>query len=101
MTQDLFLYQDPSQPIQTRVKDLISRMTLEEKVSQMICETFFMNHFCISVKLLRGNPDPVIPGILHEALFDTRMPPMKYHLVREGILLVISPFESAIQAPVL
>lgn len=29
------LYYDPAQPIETRVNDLISRMTLEEKVSQM------------------------------------------------------------------
>ncbi|HTG58234.1 MAG TPA: hypothetical protein VMG63_02310, partial [Terriglobia bacterium] len=28
-------YQDPSQPIATRVADLVSRMTLEEKVLQM------------------------------------------------------------------
>src|SRR5262249_2443616 len=29
------LYKDPSQPIEKRVDDLVSRMTLEEKVSQM------------------------------------------------------------------
>ena len=29
------LYQDPSQPLEARVKDLVSQMTLEEKVSQM------------------------------------------------------------------
>ena len=29
------LYKDPSQPVNKRVKDLISRMTLEEKVGQM------------------------------------------------------------------
>jgi len=31
--QDKFIYKDPSQPVDTRVKDLISRLTLEEKVS--------------------------------------------------------------------
>ena len=31
-----FAYQDPSQPIKTRVEDLIARMTLPEKVSQMV-----------------------------------------------------------------
>ena len=31
--QDKYLYKDPSQPIDTRVKDLVSRLTLEEKVS--------------------------------------------------------------------
>ncbi len=29
------LYTDPSQPIETRVQDLLSRMTLEEKIGQM------------------------------------------------------------------
>jgi beta-glucosidase len=30
------IYQDPSQPVEARVKDLLSRMTLDEKVGQMI-----------------------------------------------------------------
>src|SRR5215467_4893601 len=30
------LYKDPSMPIEKRVDDLVSRMTLEEKVSQMM-----------------------------------------------------------------
>jgi beta-glucosidase len=30
------LYRDPSQPVERRVEDLLSRMTLEEKVAQMI-----------------------------------------------------------------
>jgi beta-glucosidase len=30
------VYQDPNQPVEARVKDLLSRMTLEEKVGQMI-----------------------------------------------------------------
>ncbi|KNY28735.1 glycoside hydrolase family 3 N-terminal domain-containing protein [Pseudobacteroides cellulosolvens] len=30
------VYQDPSQPVESRVKDLLSRMTLDEKVGQMI-----------------------------------------------------------------
>jgi beta-glucosidase len=34
--QDVLPYQDPSRPVEARVKDLISRMTLEEKVSQTI-----------------------------------------------------------------
>ncbi|KAL0410240.1 UNVERIFIED_CONTAM: hypothetical protein Slati_3613700 [Sesamum latifolium] len=29
------IYQDPKQPISTRVKDLLRRMTLEEKIGQM------------------------------------------------------------------
>jgi beta-glucosidase len=34
--QEAKLYLDPSQPVEKRVDDLISRMTLEEKVSQLI-----------------------------------------------------------------
>ena len=30
-------YKDPSQPVAARVDDLLSRMTLEEKVAQMLC----------------------------------------------------------------
>lgn len=29
-------YKDPKQPVVTRVKDLLSRMTLEEKIGQMV-----------------------------------------------------------------
>jgi beta-glucosidase len=31
------LYKDPSQPVEKRVDDLLGRMTLEEKVAQMLC----------------------------------------------------------------
>jgi beta-glucosidase len=37
-------YQDPSQPIANRVKDLVSRMTLEEKVSQMVYDAPAIEH---------------------------------------------------------
>ena len=33
-----FPFQDPDQPIEERVRDLVSRMTLEEKVSQLVYE---------------------------------------------------------------
>ena len=29
-------YKDPKQPVNTRIKDLLSRMTLEEKIGQMV-----------------------------------------------------------------
>lgn len=32
---DYQIYQDPKQPVNKRVKDLLKRMTLEEKVGQM------------------------------------------------------------------
>ncbi|MEM8931668.1 MAG: hypothetical protein AAGE94_10850 [Acidobacteriota bacterium] len=31
------LYRDASQPVDARVADLIDRMTLEEKVAQLVC----------------------------------------------------------------
>ena len=36
MSTEPYPYQDPSLPVADRVKDLVSRMTLEEKVSQMV-----------------------------------------------------------------
>ncbi len=36
-SQNSSLYKDASQPTDERVKDLLSRMTLEEKVAQMVC----------------------------------------------------------------
>jgi beta-glucosidase len=36
MNNESYPYQDPSLPIADRVQDLVSRMTLEEKVSQMV-----------------------------------------------------------------
>jgi len=35
MASELPVYKDPSQPIEARVKDLLSRMTLKEKIDQM------------------------------------------------------------------
>ncbi len=32
------IWKDPSQPVEARVRDLVSRMTLEEKVSQLSCD---------------------------------------------------------------
>ncbi|KAL0374726.1 UNVERIFIED_CONTAM: hypothetical protein Sradi_3388300 [Sesamum radiatum] len=34
-TAEYMIYQDPKQPISKRVKDLLGRMTLEEKIGQM------------------------------------------------------------------
>ena len=33
--QDSFVYKDSSQPVHVRVQDLLSRMTLEEKINQL------------------------------------------------------------------
>ncbi len=37
VAQETPLYKDPSQPVDARVADLTSRMTLEEKVAQLLC----------------------------------------------------------------
>lgn len=36
MTAEYVKYKDPKQPVAARVKDLLSRMTLEEKIGQMV-----------------------------------------------------------------
>jgi beta-glucosidase len=38
-TEEKAIYTDPSQPLEKRVADLVARMTLEEKVSQMLHES--------------------------------------------------------------
>ncbi len=35
-TPDTLIYKDPSQPVEARVEDLLARMTLEEKIGQMV-----------------------------------------------------------------
>jgi beta-glucosidase len=35
-TPDKMLYKDPSQPLEVRVEDLLARMTLDEKIAQMV-----------------------------------------------------------------
>ena len=39
--QDLPAYKDPSQPVETRVEDLLSRLTLEEKISLLHADSKF------------------------------------------------------------
>ena len=36
MTQETPIYKDPKQPVEARVRDLLSRMTLEEKADQLL-----------------------------------------------------------------
>lgn len=43
--QEKYPYQNPSNSVEKRVDDLISRMTLEEKVSQLLCNMFYMKHY--------------------------------------------------------
>jgi beta-glucosidase len=53
-------YKDPKQPVNTRIKDLIGRMTLAEKIGQMtqiersvasadVMKKYFIGKFCISL----------------------------------------------------
>ena len=52
-------YKDPKQPVNTRIKDLIGRMTLAEKIGQMtqiersvasadVMKNYFIGTFCDS-----------------------------------------------------
>jgi len=43
--QKKYPYQNPGLPVEKRVDDLIGRMTLEEKVSQLLCNMFYMKHY--------------------------------------------------------
>ena len=40
-------YQNPDLPVEKRVEDLISRMTIEEKVNQMSAQLLFMHEFYV------------------------------------------------------
>ncbi len=40
-----YLYQDPSQPVEKRVKDLMKRMSLEEKTAQLTAQLLFMDNY--------------------------------------------------------
>jgi beta-glucosidase len=52
---DMELYKDPHQPIEARVEDLLSRMTLEEKVSQLCGDlpASFIEDGKVNINLLR------------------------------------------------
>ncbi|KAH9323773.1 hypothetical protein KI387_018412 [Taxus chinensis] len=58
------LYKDPSQPISVRVKDLVGRMTLEEKIGQMIqiersvASADVMQYYKIGSVLSGGGSEP-------------------------------------------
>ena len=54
--QNKFPYQDPSLSVETRVNDLMSRMTLEEKVAQM-CQYVSIEHIKKSIENLKGKVD--------------------------------------------
>ena len=49
-------YKDPKQPLHSRIKDLLSRMTLEEKIGQMVqierkvATADVMNKYFIGIK---------------------------------------------------
>ncbi len=55
-SQQYLPYQNPDLPVDVRVKDLLSRMTLEEKIGQM-CQYVSIEHLKSSKKKLNGKPD--------------------------------------------
>lgn len=78
---DVMIYKDESEPIELRVKDLISRMTLEEKASQLVYESPAIEHLDIPQYnwwneclhgVARAGLATVFPqGIAMAATFDT------------------------------
>nr|GEV23539.1 putative glycoside hydrolase family 3 C-terminal domain-containing protein [Tanacetum cinerariifolium] len=57
---EYFKYKDPKQPMNVRIKDLMKRMTLEEKIGQMtqidrsVASNEVMKKYYIGVKILKG-----------------------------------------------
>ena len=58
--EDKMLYKDPSQPVDVRVEDLLSRMTLEEKAAQLCGDlaASFIGHGRITQYSLVGLVSP-------------------------------------------
>ncbi|CAL1402248.1 unnamed protein product [Linum trigynum] len=58
------LYKDPNAPVEARVKDLLSRMTLEEKLAQMIqldrvvADSYFLRDLAVGSVLSTGGSAP-------------------------------------------
>ncbi len=56
IAQETLPYQNPKLPVDQRVEDLMSRMTLEEKIGQM-CQYVSIEHVKKSMKRLKGKED--------------------------------------------
>ena len=64
-------YKDLSQPVGTRVKDLLGRMTLEEKIAQM--QDMKLQWFSVEKVVDNVKIDSVLQGISYGALFNSRL----------------------------
>ena len=65
------LYKDPSQPLEERVRDLLGRMTLEEKLAQMQDLTF--NQFSVNGEVDTVKMDSVLKGISYGSIFGAKI----------------------------
>ncbi len=81
-TNNKMLYLDPTQPVDVRVKDLMSRMTLEQKIGQM-CQYVGPEHIRESMKnmtpeqILNNDANGIYPNMTIEQIEE---------LVRKGLI---------------
>lgn len=61
-----YKYKDPKQPINIRIKDLISRMTLEEKIGQMVQIDRTVASFEVMKKYKIGKSSKSRPSLFHQ-----------------------------------
>jgi len=65
------IYKDASRPVEERVKDLLGRMTLEEKVAQMQDLTF--NQFSVNGVVDTLKMDSVLKGMSYGSIFGAKL----------------------------
>jgi hypothetical protein len=82
---DIALYKDPSQPVDVRTADLLSRMTLDEKVAQLTCVRCVCArpHACVSAPFMhcscsRSPPRAFAPHNGHHSISAGRYTYLEY-----------------------
>ncbi|MGV8093034.1 MAG: hypothetical protein AB2L24_14345 [Mangrovibacterium sp.] len=65
------VYKDASKPVEVRVKDLLKRMTLEEKLAQMQDLTF--NQFSVNGVVDTLKMDSVLRGMSYGSIFGAKL----------------------------
>lgn len=66
------VYKDPSKTVEVRVKDLLKRMTLEEKVAQMQDLTF--DQFSVKGVVDTAKMNSVLKGMSYGSIFGAKLP---------------------------
>lgn len=65
------VYKDTNRPVEERVADLLSRMTLEEKVAQM--QDLKFNQFSVDGKVDIARMDSVLQGMSYGSIFGSKL----------------------------